>query len=291
MTRRLLSLMVVLLGMGPMVLNAQTTIAQQDFETAPAAPVWSIAAGAANISTATGAGDVPANQRIRNGSRSWQVNNGNATLDLGSVSTVGFTGIQAIVRISSTATNAGNGADLPDLLRVFTALNGGAFPASADITVSGDPPGNARWGNNNAQNTTTTAGTPLSVTGTSGTNQGTIHSTLIVNIPNGTSSVALRITALNNSNQEIWNVDDITLTGTASATLSATPLADFGTRCAGSSTGPNSFTVNGTALTAANVLVGPLPGYTFATNSGGPYSSSLSIAHARELHPGRLRAL
>ncbi|MCZ2357400.1 MAG: T9SS type A sorting domain-containing protein [Bacteroidia bacterium] len=191
----------------------QVTVAVQDFETIPATPTWNITAGGGNIGTAAGGGDTPATQRIRGGARSWQVNNGTATLDLDTFNVSSYSNIAVYVRISSTSTTTGNGADAGDYLRVFAALDNAAFltntQANADIAVNGD--NNARWSYNNAENATTTAGTNLVVAGTSGTNAGTIYSTLKINIPNGTNNVKLRIIALNNATQEVWNVDDITI--------------------------------------------------------------------------------
>lgn len=191
--------------------SGQTTIAVQDFEVAPATPTWAISAGAGNISTVTGSGDTPASQRIRGGARSWQVNNGTATLDLAAVDTTNYSSIKVTVHISSPSTNTTNGADVNDTLTVAANLNNAGFPATPDITVTGF--GNARWGYNDTVNAATAAGTPISVAGTAGTNQGTIYSTLEITIPNGTASVALRIIALNNAAQEIWNVDDVSITG------------------------------------------------------------------------------
>lgn len=60
-------------------------------------------------------------------------------------------------------------------------------------------------------------------------------------------------------------------------TLSATALTGFGNVCVNSTAGPNSFTINGSALNTTNVTVGPLAGYSFATVAGGPYTASLSL--------------
>ncbi len=213
--------------------NSQVIIAQQDFESSPASPVWSISAGSGNISTNTGAAHTPANQTIRNGIRSWQLSNGTSTLDLGSINVASYTGVQIIVRLSSTSVTTGNGADVGDYVRLFASVNGAAFPsntaANADITVVGNS--NARWSYNNTQNATTTAGTNLQVAGSSGTNLGTIYSTLVINIPNGSSTVALRLIALNNDANEFWNVDDVQLTGT----LAATPDVNISTPGIGAS--------------------------------------------------------
>lgn len=64
---------------------------------------------------------------------------------------------------------------------------------------------------------------------------------------------------------------------TASPVLAATPLTAFGSQCTNSTTGPNSFTINSEGLSTANVTVGPLTGFTFATTAGGTYTNSLSI--------------
>lgn len=45
----------------------------------------------------------------------------------------------------------------------------------------------------------------------------------------------------------------------------------------GTTAGPNSFTITGTGLSAANITVGPLAGYSFSTTSGGTYTASLSL--------------
>ena len=64
---------------------------------------------------------------------------------------------------------------------------------------------------------------------------------------------------------------------TASPFLSATALTPFGTACIGTTAGPNSFTLTGVGLSTANIVVGPLTGYTFSTTSGGTYTASLTL--------------
>lgn len=67
---------------------------------------------------------------------------------------------------------------------------------------------------------------------------------------------------------------------TAAPVLTATPLTGFGAQCINTTTGPNSFVINSNAVTAANIDVGPLAGYSFSTTVGGVYAASLSIVHA-----------
>ncbi len=61
-------------------------------------------------------------------------------------------------------------------------------------------------------------------------------------------------------------------------TINTTVLAAFGNVCINTTAGPNSFTINGSALNNTNITVGPLAGYTFATVAGGPYTASLNLA-------------
>lgn len=68
--------------------------------------------------------------------------------------------------------------------------------------------------------------------------------------------------------------------------LSAGALNAFGSVCINTTAGPQSFTLNGTDLSAANIGVGPLTGFTFSTTSGGTYSSSLTITQPGGTYSG-----
>ncbi len=66
---------------------------------------------------------------------------------------------------------------------------------------------------------------------------------------------------------------------TFTPSLTAGSLSPFGNECIAGTYGPNTFTISGSNLTAANnVTVGALSGYQFATSAGGPYLNSLSIS-------------
>ena len=194
-----------------------TAIASQGFETS--GDSWAFAFSGGSASASTGASDTPASSRILAGSQSWQVNNTNSTLTFNPVTTTPYSSISVTVRVSSTSGTTGNGADAADTVKVFVALNGGAFSASSDITLSGN--NNARYGYNASQTATTQAGTTFSVAATSGDSTAN-YSTLKITVPDGTTSVALKVVALNNNADEFWNFDSITLTGTP--TCSAPPI-------------------------------------------------------------------
>jgi len=259
------------------MLQAQTTIAIQDFETVAAAPIWSYVSSGGSVSTInTG---TPANARVRNGASSFQVSNAAGMLTFEPVSLAGYDHVKIIVHLSSISGTASNGADGPDYVRLFAALNGNAFlsntEANADIAVNGNS--NSRWSYNNS-GATTNAGTNTTVAGAAGTNQGTIQSTLTVNIPDGTSSVALRVNMLNNDVNEIWCVDDIEITGTPVGVTAITVLSAVSlfSSVTGVPSSYQSYTVSGTALTG-NIAVSAPAGFEISTASGTGYGSSLAL--------------
>lgn len=180
---------------------------------------WAITTGAGNISTNAGGGsEVPLNQRILSGTASWQVNNANGTLELGQVDVSGYSNKEITIRLTSTSTTgSGNGADVTDIVRAFVALNGGAFPGTADVEITGFS--NANYGYSATGVASTAAGTPVSVSlNPGGANMAAGVSTIRISVPDGTQSIALRVTALNNVAAEVWNVDDIQITGSYCAT-------------------------------------------------------------------------
>lgn len=175
---------------------------------------WSITAGAGNQSSTVGAGDTPANQRVLSAAQSWQVINGIVTLDLGTVSTVDWTSITLSARVSSPSLSGANGNDGADSIAFYVDLNGGGFPTDPDVRIAGNS--NARWGySTGTAVASTTAGTPINVGPGAGGNRTTDgYSTVNITIPNGTSSVALRVIAKNNDPSEIWALDNVQMTGT-----------------------------------------------------------------------------
>ncbi|MBC7534881.1 MAG: lamin tail domain-containing protein [Ferruginibacter sp.] len=64
------------------------------------------------------------------------------------------------------------------------------------------------------------------------------------------------------------------------ASLAATALTAFGTTCALTTVGPNSFDISGVNLTAGDITVGPLNGYTFSGSATGTYNNILVIPQA-----------
>ncbi len=108
-----------------------------------------------------------------------------------------------------------------------------------------------------------------------------------------TADISATATPANTIVSSISNADIIFAAGTKSGTvyiggtqtivaassplLGVTALTDFGSQCINATYGPNSFTLTGSNLTAADVTVGALSGFTYSTTTGGSYTSTLTI--------------
>jgi PKD repeat protein len=172
---------------------------------------WAIVSGGGNVSTTVGVGEFPQLQRILSAPASWQVNNANATLELGTVFPNQWSSMVLRARVASISTTSTNGADAGDMVRFFVNIDGAGFPNTADLTITGLT--NAYWGfSTGTAVASTTAGMPAIFTPpTGGALTSTGYSYVEIAIPNGAQSIALRINAMNNAAQEIWAIDNIEL--------------------------------------------------------------------------------
>ncbi|NDI98302.1 T9SS sorting signal type C domain-containing protein [Flavobacterium sp. LaA7.5] len=91
---------------------------------------------------------------------------------------------------------------------------------------------------------------------------------------------AFYVKARNGANVETafsLNGAEITTLSNTAPILSADPLNAFGAVCINTTTTENSFGLYGENLTGADVVVGPLAGYTFSATAGGTYTSTVSF--------------
>ena len=116
--------------------------------------------------------------------------------------------------------------------------------------------------------------------GTFTTGGGTIPLTTVSNAVNnlsGTINVVLSLSGA--SGTGTVRLDDFKLYGTVvmGATMSANSITGFGDICTGTTTGANTFTLSGTNLTASNLTVGPLTGYSFSIDNA-TYAASRTFS-------------
>ena len=96
------------------------------------------------------------------------------------------------------------------------------------------------------------------------------------------TNYTIQVKALNGASVETAFGTGSPISTLVSATpeLQAQVLAPFGSLCLATTSSAASFALTGSNLTTADVTVGPLSGYTFATTSTGTYSNSLTITPA-----------
>jgi hypothetical protein len=202
-------------------------LAFQGFETGPLANSWTYTRSCvtgctsfdqfSKVSNANPATDIPASSRIKSGAYSYQhQSNGSiaASLVFNTVQIpAGATNIRITVRVASLASSNGGGADADDYVKLWAAVNNNNFPNNADITLNGT--NNIRYGFGATGIVSTSAGTAVSYTPSAGNDQFVNgRSTLQISLPNNSQSAALKIELRNNdnSNREIWAIDDIEIT-------------------------------------------------------------------------------
>lgn len=197
-------------------------IAFQGFENNPS-DTWSMSGGQDGISSAIGTSDFPPFQRIRTGTHSWQVSNATDTLELETISTVGYSDVVITLHLSSPAGTTVQGTELTDSVSIFAALNGGGFPAGSDIRITGSSNNNAQWGYNAVLVANAAAGSHAIFSSPQEGNSTNNYATATIGLPAGTSSVALRIVARNTDVNERWCIDDIEISGTSGSYISQPP--------------------------------------------------------------------
>ncbi|MBJ6117723.1 endonuclease [Pontibacter sp. BT310] len=202
-------------------------IAMQDFN-GTANDGWVVTSGFSSSNINTG---LPAGQRLRSGS-SLQIAATTRDVIFSEVSVAGRQDIYLELYNSSVSGSDGNGFDAGDYFEVYVALNGTDFSANPDIRITGNSSTNQiRYSMSGTATITTVAGTPVEKVFTESLVNGKVlpddqaPSKLQVSIPNGTTSVKVKLGIKTNASNEIWNVEDVALYAAASAPADCDNLA------------------------------------------------------------------
>lgn len=233
--------------------NAQTTIGLQNFEASGSTMTYSASGGLVKNGT-SGAGDRPAASNFyTSASNGYWINNGTATITCANVTGLGsYVGKTANFNLAAFSIgNTGNGLDGTDTVIISISLDGGTT-YSDEIEIDGNS--NAYWAYSATGvasstydgNNTTTVFAPA--TGGSRTTDG--YSTISLNLPDSATQVRIKITMFNNSNNEGWVVDDLTVKGFtptnyySKSTGNLNTLSTWGTNTDGTGTAPSNFTAS-----------------------------------------------
>lgn len=235
--------------------------------------------GVSYYSGSSSASERPASTpRFSEGSHSYGKANGTATLTSSNIDTSNYTGNSLTFDLASFSGTSGNGADTGDYIRVEISPNGGTNWYNT-LEVKGN--NNNYWGFNSTGNAITAYdGDNTTVSFTSGTDPNGIAKITVTDLP-ATTNLKIRVTLLNDNIAEIWLVDNFNVCGTLDSsprlTINTETLA-FGTNCNGSSSAEQSFTIAGSNLTAGNISLAALLGYSYSETSGGTFTSTLSFS-------------
>jgi predicted extracellular nuclease len=191
------------------------TLYQQDFEASPGSPEYTYTSS--NTSTATGNGNTPSDPKYVSGSQGIQINNATSEIIFSTVDVSESSNIEFSVRVASFSGTAFNGAETSDYVKVFVSTDGGSN-YSEELTLTGASASNARWsftsGTGEASivydgDNTTTTFAPAG--GGARTTDG--YSTMKVTGLPASSSLRIKLEIKNNSNNELWVLDDAVLIG------------------------------------------------------------------------------
>ena len=197
----------------PTLFSTSASLASENFE------------NALTLFTATGTGaffsgnaTTPATARTTNGTFSYGVNNGTATITSSNINTSQSSGNQLTFRLGAFGTSTTAALDATDVVTVEVSPDGGTTYYST-IQVTGNS--NAYWGFTGTGAGTATASTPYDgntspvvfapAAGGSRTTDG--YSTVTVTGLPSVSNLKIRITMLNNAASEFWIIDGLTVTG------------------------------------------------------------------------------
>lgn len=235
------------------------TLAFQDFEVTPAAPVWNFTGPVIYNSGFSGPGAMPANSPLGiGGSRAWETTTNSGGLVLDFANTVIPAGYDTIrVRFNLAAMNllsTGGGPDNLDYVLVAYSTDGG-FTYTNRTRVRGATTDNSTW----AYSATGFAGnyyqpaTEQVFQPTSSGPQTTFgYSTVEIKFPGTVTQIAFRITGRSSSSTDTWMIDNLVMTGEyfCSATASSMSVTSCGAYVSPSG---ESLTTSGTYLdTIAN---------------------------------------
>ncbi|WP_306353273.1 hypothetical protein [Flavobacterium sp. '19STA2R22 D10 B1'] len=91
-----------------------------------------------------------------------------------------------------------------------------------------------------------------------------------------TAGTAL-VSVFNTGNPTASNDQTFTINPNISPTITATPLADFGNLCINNISESKSFTLTGTFLTAGDITIAPLSGFSYSETVNGTYTGTLVL--------------
>ncbi len=282
---------IILFGINNNIWGQVDTIAVQDFETTPAAPVLTYTTSGSGTSVLIGqlSGGLPSNSPYYvSGTRGFtrSAGSGTGTLTSSVTDVSAYTDISISFRLASLSTTTGNGAETGDYVSISISTDGGAtWDEQSRITGTN----NTCWAFTDGRSADRTYSTSAYTTFNPGYNNYSTpangYSTVVVNAIPPTTQLQIRIVLANNSTNEIWAIDNIVITGIpadpAIINLSRSSASDFTYVFGAGPSAVDTFRISGDSLVPQNGYLGlkASSNYQISTSSGGPFSDSISVAY------------
>jgi hypothetical protein len=133
------------------------------------------------------------------------------SITLEAVSIADYSGMTLTVHNASAG-----GIENADRLEVYVALDGASFSGTPDVWIgegiTNDTSYNKTWDYSATGVASTTAGVPVRCHGDGASG----YATILITIPDGSTSISVQVSANNNKTTEYFHIDDIELTGLSS---------------------------------------------------------------------------
>jgi hypothetical protein len=279
-------------------------IARQDFESSPAAPVWTFTTtnigtpggGTGFSSSTSGTGDSPASANLfSEGARGYRVQGPTSgsvrsgrIFNFAPINTCGYENLQVSFRVSAMSIGSNsNGIDINDDCIISISPDGG-ITYFDQIKITGTTTSNqSRWAFTSTGSSTriysTSAFTEINPpNGLSNTAPSTIT---ITDLPS-VSDLRIRIILAANAANESWIIDDLKLTGdntfvSGFSVCPSDPITGLNYLLGSGPSKEKSFQLLGNGLSPANgtVTISAPTNFEVASNPTGPYGSTINIPY------------
>ncbi|WP_165761290.1 cadherin-like beta sandwich domain-containing protein [Niastella koreensis] len=134
---------------------------------------------------------------------------------------------------------------------------------------------------------TPTANSTLATITVNGTPVTSGNASAPIALAEGPNTITTLVTAQDGVTTKTYSVTVNRATAGSPTVIQNTPVSGFGNICINTTTGPNSFTMDGSNLDGSNISLAALPGFTYSETAGGPYTSTLSFSYTGNSFTGK----
>ncbi|WP_165758846.1 cadherin-like beta sandwich domain-containing protein [Niastella yeongjuensis] len=113
------------------------------------------------------------------------------------------------------------------------------------------------------------------------------NSSSAIPLNEGVNTITTIVTAQDGVTTKTYTITVTRATSGTPTIIQGAALSGFGNVCVNTTTGPNSFTMDGADLDGSNISLAALPGFLYSESAGGPYTSTLGFSYAGTSFTGK----